>query len=514
MKLALLDLVVCPRCGGDLAAVPFLGRRSRSPFGHDCALWCARTGRRPEAGPDQSPACGRCHRREIVEGVLRCASCGGAYPIHAAIPELLPAELANSGVLRDVLSGRPDGGWTASALFRKLFSVRRRRFAWTNRDLVKSARAGEADRAGRGRSAGAANGAAGGSDYKRAEVRLTRRADLPDGFFNPGLAEPFVSVRPSRSIEKILRFMIPVRHADWRYGDLVLDLGVGYAWTTEWLRKLGFNPVGVDLNRDYLRVGIRRTEGKLPPLLVADVENLPIRPGTFHGALFFDAFHHIAAREAALKSCAAALVPGGSLVMAEPGPRHEADPASVQVMATYGILEKGVSEPEFRAWAGKAGFADVKTFPYEFGDVEILMATKPGTRTFTSAGPSFLSAGIVPDLREMNLRRWRKTSLTLTVRNDGDTVWLRQTADGMGRVRIGIQLKNLQGGTIDEHYLRLDLPRDVAPGETVKVTAMLPAIGKAGEYNLEIDGVAEGIVWFKDISHRAVNVRVRARKRF
>jgi hypothetical protein len=183
-------------------------------------------------------------------------------------------------------------------------------------------------------------------------------------------------------------------------------------------------------------------------------------------------------------------------------------------MATYGILEKGISEPEFRAWAGESGFGEVKKFPYEFGDVEILMAAKPGTRAFTSSGPSFLSAGIVPDLTEMDLRRWRKTALTLTVRNDGDTVWLRQTADGTGRVRIGIQLKNLQGGTLNEHYLRLDLPRDVPPGETVKLTAMLPAIGRAGEYNLEIDGVAEGIVWFKDVSHRAVNVRVRARKRF
>ena len=48
--------------------------------------------------------------------------------------------------------------------------------------------------------------------------------------------------------------------------------------------------------------------------------------------------------------------------------------------------------------------------------VEVLMATKPGTRAFTSSGPNFLSAGIVPDLMEMDLRRWRKTALTLTVR--------------------------------------------------------------------------------------------------
>ena len=227
MKLALLDLVVCPRCGGDLAAFPFLSRRS-----------------------------------EIVEGVLRCASCKGAYPIHAAIPELLPpSSRTPTSCATSWPAGRTGAGRPA-ALVRKLFSVRRRWFVWTHRDVVAAARAGEAGRGGG--EAGTANGATGGPDYKKAEVRLTRRKDLPGGFFNPGLAEPFVSFQPSRSIEKILRFMIPVQHAGWRYGDLILDLGVGYAWTTEWLGKLGFHPVGVDLNRDYLRVGMRRTGGKLP----------------------------------------------------------------------------------------------------------------------------------------------------------------------------------------------------------------------------------------------------------
>jgi len=503
VKLSLLDFLVCPGCGEDLAVLPFRTRRKPSRFGHFCVHWCAAEGVRPGETPVDPKKCLRCHRREISEGVLWCGTCRRAFPIHAGIPELLPSNLENAEVLRDVLAGRPDGGWTASALLRKLLPGRRWRFALSHREIVRAARSRQrAGNAGEGTEE---------SKYKRAEVRLTRRKDLPDGFFNPGLAEPFVSFQPSRSIEKILRFMIPVKHADMRFGDAILDLGVGYAWTTEWLAKLGYNAVGVDLNRDYLRIGMRRTGGNLPPVLIADVENLPVRKEAFQGALFFDAFHHVADRAACLRGCADALVPGGKLVMAEPDEKHGSNPVAIDVMQTYGILEKGISEPEFRELAGPAGFAEVRKFPYEFGDIEIFLAVKPGTRIFTSRAPSFLQAGITLDRAELEMKAFRKARMSLTVRNEGDTLWLSRTADGIGRVRIGFKLKGLSRTIYREHYLRVPLPHDVAPGETVELQAVLPIIKRGGDYLIEVDGVDEGILWFKDVSHHSVFLKVRVK---
>lgn len=505
MKLSLLDYLVCPGCGGDLVALAFRTRKSRSQFEHSCVRWCAARNVRTGETHIPAKACLRCGKREIVEGVLWCEPCRRAFPVHAAIPEVLPLELENPDVLADVLKGRPDGRWTVPALFRKLISVRRRRFVWIHREIARRARAGAA----RVRSGAPADGEPEGPQYKRAEVRLTRRKDLSAGFFTPGLSEPFVRLLPSRSIEKILRFMIPVKQADLRFGETILDLGVGYAWTTEWLMKLGYNAVGVDLNRDYFRVGIRRTKGKLPPLVIADAESLPFRKEMFHGALFFDAFHHLAGRAAALRGCADALVAGGTLLMAEPGEKHETHPSAVHIMQTYGILEKGITEAEFRGLAGAAGFAGMKKIPYEFGEAELLVAVKPGKRLFTSRAPNYLFAAVAPERPELEMKAGRKAELSVSVRNDGDTVWLSRTADGIGRVRIGFQLQAAEGTLINEHYLRVPLPRDVAPGETVKLVAKLPAIRRPGDYLFEVDGVAEGILWFKDVCYNPVTIKVK-----
>jgi uncharacterized protein YbaR (Trm112 family)/SAM-dependent methyltransferase len=504
VKLSLLDLLVCPGCGGDLAALAFRTRKSRSQFGHFCDRWCAARNVRPGETPVPSKACLRCGRREIVEGVLWCEPCRRAFPVHATIPEVLPPDLENPDVMDDVLKGRPDGGWTAPALVRKLLSFRRRWFGLTHRPTVRRARAGAA----RVRSGAAADGGTEESRYKRAEVRLTRRKDLSAGFFTPGLSEPFVRLQPSHSIEKILRFMIPVKQADLRFGDTVLDLGVGYAWTTEWLMKLGYNAVGVDLNRDYLRVGMRRAKGRLPQLVIADAENLPFRKEMFHGAFFFDAFHHLAGRAAALSGCADALVAGGALLMAEPGEKHETQPSAVHIMRTYGILEKGITEDEFRRWAWAAGFVETKKFPFEFGEVELLMAVKPGKRIFTSRGPNYLFASVTPGRTELEMKAGRKAEIPFTVRNEGDTVWLSRTPDGIGRVRIGFQLQSADGALLNEHYLRVPLPRDLAPGEEIELVAKLPAIRKPGDYLFEVDGVAEGILWFKDVRYHPVTINV------
>jgi SAM-dependent methyltransferase/uncharacterized protein YbaR (Trm112 family) len=503
VKLSLLDFLVCPGCGGDLEALAFRTRKSRSQFGHFCVRWCAARNVRPSETPVPPSACIRCGRREIVEGVLWCAHCRRAFPVHAAIPEVLSPDLENPDVLDDVLKGRPDGGWTVPALIRKLLSIKRRRFVWAHREVVRRSRAGAA----RVRT-GTTDGGTEESRYKRAEVRLTRRKDLSAGFFTPGLSEPFVRFHPPVSIEKILRFLIPAKHADLRFGDYLLDLGVGYAWTTEWLMKLGYNAVGVDLNRDYLRVGMRRAKRRLPPLVIADAENLPFRKEMFQGAYFFDAFHHLADRAAAVRGCADALAAGGMLLLAEPGEKHESHPASVQAMRTYGILEKGITEDEFRRLASASGFAETKKFPFEFGEAELLMAVKPGTRTFTSRAPNYLFAALTPERTELEMTAGRQAELPFSVKNIGDTVWLSRTPDGLGRVRIGFQLLNAEGGLIDEHYLRVPLPSDVAPGETVDLVARLPAIRKPGHYQLEADGVAEGILWFKAVRHNPVTIKV------
>jgi SAM-dependent methyltransferase len=51
---------------------------------------------------------------------------------------------------------------------------------------------------------------------------------------------------------------------------MVFDLGCGTGWTTEWLVRLGYQPIGVDLCRDYVLAGMAR-RGRYAPQFVIGV---------------------------------------------------------------------------------------------------------------------------------------------------------------------------------------------------------------------------------------------------
>lgn len=505
MRHNLLDFLLCPDCGGPLTCSSFEIKTVDPDFGHFCRTWCAAKAISIDGPPPlkieaafpgegipfhkkseiDREDCRICHKADVTEGILACLNCRNIFPIIDTIPEILPDELRNSG--------------RENAFYAKYRDRLEHQFP----DLFRAGPRSEGP-----------SSAAGEIDwtYKIAEMKLTHRTDLPFGFFGPGYVVPFEPLHPVRSIEKILRFMISVHHVNLRLGDFVLDLGVGYAWTTEWLKRLGYNVIGVDLNREYLHVGLERTHYKLPPLLLSDIEDLPLRHESFHGIVFFDAFHHLANREKCLQNLAELLVPGGLLIMAEPGERHASHPGSVHVMQTYGILEKGITEKELRRMIKNTSFEDVTKYPYDFGEVEILLLKKKGKRVFTSKGPDFLNAQIVPDIHDIAVKPGQALPFSLSVQNTGNTLWLHKTNDGIGEVRVGFKLLTSDRVLIDENYRRVPLPKDIAPRDSVRITTELPPIQAPGDYILEIDCVSEGIIWFKDISYNSVFVALKVRE--
>jgi SAM-dependent methyltransferase len=123
---------------------------------------------------------------------------------------------------------------------------------------------------------------------------------------------------------------------------VVLDTGCGYAWTTEWLMKSGFEVIGFDITRAYLDIGKSRMGRSTPYLVLGDTENLPIRDNSCDAVLGFDSFHHIPDRQAAIGQFDRILRQGGSVFLAEPNGAHEAHQVSQAVMEKYGILERGM----------------------------------------------------------------------------------------------------------------------------------------------------------------------------
>jgi hypothetical protein len=82
------------------------------------------------------------------------------------------------------------------------------------------------------------------------------------------------------------------------------------------------------------------------------------------------------------------------------------------------------------------------------------------------------------------------------VRNDGDTLWLHEEDPAGGYVLLSAHLIDEGGHLVRHGFFRQPLPRAVAPGETLEVTATVPLPSEAGRYGLRIDLVDEQVMWF------------------
>jgi SAM-dependent methyltransferase len=181
-----------------------------------------------------------------------------------------------------------------------------------------------------------------GEKYKRAEMAISTKVDDPS-FFGPGYLSPFNPGDSDHTVYLIRLFSFCLRLL-LRNGpnQLVLDAGCGYSWTTEWLLKIGFEPIGVDITRTYLDIAVSRMGRWSPHLVLADTEHLPIRSSAVDAVLCFEAFHHIPDRKKAMQQFFRILRAGKTVILAEPGSYHDNAPTSIHAMEKYGILEHGM----------------------------------------------------------------------------------------------------------------------------------------------------------------------------
>jgi len=148
-------------------------------------------------------------------------------------------------------------------------------------------------------------------------------AKVDPSFFFPGEISPFNPWDAPHSVHliRLFGFCLGLLLRNWP-NKAVLDAGCGYSWTTEWLLKSGFEPIGVDITRAYLDVAVTRLGAWLPYLAVADTEHLPIRGGVMDAVLCYEAFHHIGNRKNVMQQFFRVLKPGKSVILAEPGSNH------------------------------------------------------------------------------------------------------------------------------------------------------------------------------------------------
>jgi hypothetical protein len=83
------------------------------------------------------------------------------------------------------------------------------------------------------------------------------------------------------------------------------------------------------------------------------------------------------------------------------------------------------------------------------------------------------------------------------ITNTGDTLWLREETPLGGFVVLGAHLLNLKRETVARGFVRVYLPRNVAPGESIEMEIRLPKVNPSGDCLIQLDMVDDRVAWFE-----------------
>jgi SAM-dependent methyltransferase len=311
------------------------------------------------------------------------------------------------------------------------------------------------------------------------------------------------------------------------------------------LTKLGYRPYTLDIASSLLKVGLDRftREHQTPRFVLADMAKLPFAREAFDAVVVIDALHHCPEVAAVFQEAHRVLVGGGQFLLAEPGEGHAESPRSRRENIEHSICEREIHLPEVVSYAREAGFTAVDVVPHfvpslrmspeELEDAKdspseawrakrgaervavdeyllqstlghpILIASK-GDRVLDSRMPRLLRARLEAHLAREGERLFGE----VRVENEGDTHWLKG-GDERGRVRLGLQLLRPDRSLLNLDFARVELPRDLPPGEgtTLPVSLRLPG---GDPYVLKLDMVDEHLCWFEDTGSRPLYLSLEA----
>ncbi len=349
------------------------------------------------------------------------------------------------------------------------------------------------------------------------------------------LAKPFYSAH--ESAELLTSFGALLAGLELSHGLIVLDFGVGSGWTSWMLSQLGCQVIATDISQSALDIAAARY-ARLPlvgnvtaPVLQRfDGHHLDLADGAVDRVVVNDAFHHVPNPEEVLSEFARVLAPGGICCMSEPGPEHSLSPQSQSEMRNFRVVERNTIMEETAPLARAMGFETVEVGVYlglpHFVDAEafdrtidvsspvpnevvrtflenrrLIRMRKAGTAILDSRRRDALGGSIQVDLDGDSAR--------IVVENSGPAIW-RQGPKDFGLVNVGAHLFSSDGRLLEHDFMRLRLQdgeEPILPGTRVEVLAPLPAL-EPGNYRVEFDLVAEGVVWFGENGNPTVKIDI------
>jgi ubiquinone/menaquinone biosynthesis C-methylase UbiE len=354
-------------------------------------------------------------------------------------------------------------------------------------------------------------------------------------------------------------FAAAIAHLPPDPGDLVLDLGAGACWCSDWLQRLNRRTVAVDISCDMLRVGrTRLPHPERARLTAGDFEALPFAAETFDKAYCLSAIHHVPDIERALGEIHRVLTPQGAALFSEPGVGHAENPGSVSAMRDFGVLEQDIHASRFMEMCRRVGFVDIRLRPLSYlnGSFDLtpdqweswqaLADSKRPVRALRKLWRALLElvgAGkrdvlfeealmmtfmrllrriieehpvivaskaplTLPALSRYNSRvrllaaparvaPGEPVHLRVQLFNTGTLTW-NATPGTDGRfVRLGVQLLDADRRLVDRDFHREGLEEAMPPGASATAEFRCRAPAVPGTYHLKLDLVVEGLMWME-----------------
>ena len=130
-----------------------------------------------------------------------------------------------------------------------------------------------------------------------------------------------------------------------------------------------------------------------------------------------------------------------------------------------------------------------------------------GERRLDSRGHAGLAHRMSVHPRTASSPAGAPVTLTFTITNSGAAHWLTEGREIFGLVRLACHLYDEHEALLNLDYFRSELPRPVAPGETIQMTIAVPVPDRR-PCSLVFDLVAEGVRWFEKEGSKPVHVRI------
>ena len=378
---------------------------------------------------------------------------------------------------------------------------------------------------------------------RAAETYYAKHADAPRLLDKP-FSEPHALSR------RLIDAGVLIEAMRLEPGDVVLDLGAGACWFSHFLNRFGCPTIAVDVSASALALGRRlfdedpRTNWSLQPQFVPyDGATIPVADSSVDRIVLVDAYHHFPNPARLVREMRRVLRPDGIVAMSEPGRGHASSAPSVAEAAQTGVLENELVIEDIAELAIASGFTATRVViasntpvaEIDAGALRSFMGGRGFSRYWkqlcaaldshhyillfagdaapTTKRPKLLRAqiGAVQAISPANtLARGEAAEIAVELQNAGDTRWLA-AADAPGWTRVGAHLYDgaEPRSLVDYDWLRIALPRDVAPGDRVRVNARLPGIHRPGDYVIVFDLVIEGVLWFADRGSMTLEVPCR-----